>query len=222
MKNRQIFITGAGRGIGLAIADIFRKQGDEVIAPSRDELELSSAESVERYIKAHSRLCPSVMILNAGVNLKADIDAVTPDILQETFQVNLYSSIRLIQGYSGRIRENRGKIILISSLYSLVSREGRIAYASSKSALTGLMKTLALELAPDGVCVNAIAPGYVSTEMTLKNLSPGELAEIECLIPMRRLQEPEEIATLALFLASEENRSITGQLIAVDGGFLCR
>jgi 3-oxoacyl-[acyl-carrier protein] reductase len=115
-----------------------------------------------------------------------------------------------------------GKIVLISSLYSMVTKERRIAYSSSKSALTGLMKTSALELAPYNILVNAVAPGYVMTDMTKKNLSAEEIKNIEQQIPTKRFQSEEDIASLVYFLCSEENKSITGQLIAVDGGYTLR
>ena len=115
-----------------------------------------------------------------------------------------------------------GRIVFISSLYGSVSRERRIAYSSSKHALNGLTKTMALELAPYQITVNCVAPGYVMTEMTRKNLSDEDIKEITKMIPTGKFQEPEEVANTTLFLCSEENKSITGQYIAVDGGFLCR
>ena len=122
----------------------------------------------------------------------------------------------------GMRRRKKGKILLISSLYALISRERRIAYSSSKSALTGLMRTLALELAGDQILVNAVAPGYVMTDMTTQNLTQAEIASISAQIPTGRFQTEDDIAQLAAFLCSDANRSITGQLIAVDGGLTCR
>ena len=92
----------------------------------------------------------------------------------------------------------------------------------SKSALTGLMRTLALELAGDQILVNAVAPGYVMTDMTTQNLTQAEIASISAQIPTGRFQTEDDIAQLAAFLCSDANRSITGQLIAVDGGLTCR
>ena len=104
----------------------------------------------------------------------------------------------------------------------MVSRERRLAYSASKNACIGVVKTTALELAPYNIMVNAVAPGYVMTDMTKRNLSDKEIKEIECLIPTRRFQSEEDIASAVLFLCSDMNNSITGQVLAVDGGFLCR
>jgi NAD(P)-dependent dehydrogenase (short-subunit alcohol dehydrogenase family) len=112
-----------------------------------------------------------------------------------------------------------GRIVNISSVLSLVTREGRMAYASTKSGLNGLSRACALELAPDGILVNAICPGYVETEMTHRNNGPAELKAIAATIPMRRLAQPEEIAKMVAFLCSEENTYCTGQALTVDGGF---
>jgi 3-oxoacyl-[acyl-carrier protein] reductase len=121
------------------------------------------------------------------------------------------------------MKDNReGKIILISSLYATVTKEGRLSYASSKHAITGLVKSLAVELAPYDICVNAVAPGYVMTEMTKQNLSSQEIENIKEMIPMGRFQKPEEIANAVMFLGSEWNKSITGQTLNIDGGFLCK
>ena len=115
-----------------------------------------------------------------------------------------------------------GRIVFISSLYGIVSRERRIAYSSSKNALNGLCKSLAIELGEDNILVNCVAPGYVMTDMTRKNLSEEEINAITNNIPTRRFQTTEDIANITAFLCSDLNQSITGQLIAVDGGFTCK
>lgn len=222
-KGKTVFITGASKGIGKQIADRFIKCGANVIAPRRSELDLADRMSIADYLDRHQNMDTDIMIFCAGVNYKASIENITLDKLYETFQVNLFSAIQIINRYIENMKKKKnGKIIFISSLYAIVSKEERTSYSASKNALTGLMKTLALEGAEDGICVNAVAPGYVLTEMTQKNLSEEELKEIECQIPMHRLQETEEIADVVLFLAGHWNKSITGQLISVDGGFLCR
>ncbi len=221
--NKNVLITGASKGIGKTIKEMFEERGACVCAPSRAELELSDPKSVDAYLNSNADKKIDVIILCAGVNRKTPIEKITDEIMNETFQVNLFSSIRIIQQYIDRMKdEKKGKILFISSLYAIVSKEDRIPYSCSKNAITGLVKTLALECAPYGICVNAVAPGYVLTEMTQRNLSKGEIEEIKELIPMKRLQEKEEIAELVLFLSSDRNKSITGQVIPVDGGFLCR
>ena len=153
----------------------------------------------------------------------AGIEEIDTALAQRVFQVNYFAALELLHAAVPGMRARKeGKVLFISSLYALIARERRIAYSSSKSALTGLMKTLALELAGDQILVNAIAPGYVMTEMTTQNLSLKEIQRITAEIPTGRFQTEEDIAALAAFLCSTANRSITGQLIAVDGGYTCR
>jgi len=222
-KGKTLFLTGGSRGIGREIARVFAENGAQVIAPSRREMDLSNNESICRYCEEHSEISPDIFIHSAGVNELAGINEITPEILKYVFQINIHASAILLSKLCGGMRARHwGRIVFISSLYAIVSRERRIAYSASKHALTGLMKAAALELAPENVLVNSVAPGYVMTEMTKKNLSERELEAVIANIPTGRLQTEREIADMAAFLCSDSNRSITGQLIAVDGGFICR
>lgn len=115
-----------------------------------------------------------------------------------------------------------GRIVNISSVYSLVSREKRSMYSTSKSALNGLTRALAVELGPRGVLANAICPGFVDTELTRQNNTPAEIAALCELVPLGRLAAVREIAEFAYYIGSEANTYITGQTLAIDGGFLCR
>lgn len=221
--NKSVFLTGGSRGIGKVIKDLLEKEGLEVIAPSRKELDLASKESIDHYLKENRDLRPDIFIHCAGTNELAGITEVDQDLLERVFQVNYYAPVALLKQFTASMKEKRwGRIVFISSLYAIVSKERRIAYSSSKNALNGLTKTLALELAEDHILVNEVAPGYVMTDMTRKNLLPDEIREIGSNIPTGRFQSEEDIAYLTAFLCSEQNKSITGQLIAVDGGYLCR
>lgn len=220
-QEKTIFLTGGSRGIGRCICDYFTEKGATVVAPGRNELDLSEQESIERYCA--QGIYADIFIHCAGRNELAGIDEIEVPLAERVFQINYFSVLELLRAIVPGMRARKeGKIVFISSLYALVSRERRIAYSSSKSALTGLMKTLALELAGDQILVNAIAPGYVMTEMTTQNLSCDEIKTIAAGIPTGRFQTGEDIAELAAFLCSAANRSITGQLIAVDGGYTCR
>jgi 3-oxoacyl-[acyl-carrier protein] reductase len=119
-------------------------------------------------------------------------------------------------------RRQYGRIVNVSSVWSLVTKEGRLPYSASKSALNGITRTLAVELAPHNVLVNAVAPGYVNTELTRKNNTPEAIKAFAEQLPIQRLAEPREIAELVAFLCSARNSYITGQVIAIDGGFLCK
>ncbi len=222
-KDKTVFITGASRGIGFCIKKGFEKEGASVIAPLRNELDLSSQTSVREYIENNDLSKTDIFVHCAGVNIKAGIDEVNEEIMEDVFEVNLFSPISLLKPITDGMKKRKsGKIILISSLYAIVSKERRIAYSTSKNALTGLAKTLTLELAPYGILTNCVAPGYVMTDMTRNNLSEEEIIKIEDEIPTGRFQSEKEISDVVTFLCSDNNQSITGQLIAVDGGFLCK
>ena len=222
MNGRTALVTGASRGIGAAVAARFAASGATVLAPSRAEMDLNDGGSITAYLE---RLNTPVDILvnNAGVNWPQSLVDLDDERLDETLSVNLAGPARLARGIApGMVTRSYGRIVNVSSMFALVSYEGRAAYAASKAGLIGLTRTMALELARAGVLVNAVAPGYVATDLTRQNNSPARLAEIEKLIPLGRLAEPEEIAELVAFLCSGRNSYITGQVLVCDGGYTAR
>ncbi|MDX1947666.1 MAG: SDR family NAD(P)-dependent oxidoreductase [Pirellulaceae bacterium] len=222
MQPRTIFITGAARGIGSAIAARYQSLGHQVVAPSRGELDLGSVDSIRRYLADHADLEVEVLINNAGENRPELIDGMPWEEWQRILTVNLSSILLLMQGFSPGMRRRKwGRIVSISSIYSVVSREGRSAYSASKAGLNALTRTAALEWGADGVLVNCVLPGFVATELTRQNNSPEQIATLASLTALKRLAQPEEIAELVLFLGSETNTYITGQALPIDGGFLC-
>lgn len=223
LQGKTAFVTGGSRGIGKCIAQMFRENGAEVIAPTRGELDLSDLKSIQAYIDLHRDLKVDIFVHCAGVNELAGINEITQDVLSRVYDVNLFAPIHLLKAFAPHMQSNAwGRVVFISSLYAIVSRERRIAYSSSKNALSGLCKSLAIELGADNILVNCVAPGYVMTDMTRKNLSELEIHAIEEQMPTRRFQTTEDIANLTAFLCSDLNQSITGQLLAVDGGFTCK
>lgn len=222
MKNRVALVTGASRGIGHAIATVLAREGARVLTPSRSEMDLRNYGSVESYVR--SIVGPiDILVNNAGINLLARLDEVDSAIINETLQINLVAPLLLTQLVAERMMLNRyGRIVNLSSIWSIVSKERRVAYAMSKSAINGMTRTLALELGPYGILVNAIAPGYVNTQLTRQNNSQEQIQAICDNIPLQRLAEPAEIAEVVAFLCSEKNSYMTGHVSVVDGGYLCR
>jgi len=216
---RKAFLTGGNRGIGAAIHRELTRRGFEVWAPGRAELDLADPASIERFTKSHAADVDA-LVNNAGINILKpipDIDAATWKQMQ---QVNLAAPLALMQWAVPFMRQRRwGRIVNISSIFSLVTRENRAPYSMTKAALNALTRNAAIEFGPDGVLVNALCPGYVETEMTTKNNPPAEIERIKSTIPLERMARPEEMAQIAGFLCSEENNYITGQAVIADGGF---
>jgi 3-oxoacyl-[acyl-carrier protein] reductase len=218
---RTALITGASRGIGAAIAAQLTADGFRVLAPTRAELDLLSSASIEAYLAALDQPV-EVLVNDAGINRLGLLEEINLQDLQDTLQINLLAAFRLTQALAPRMRQNRyGRIVNISSVWSVVSRAGRLGYTMSKAALNGMTRSLAVELAADNVLVNAVAPGYVLTDLTRQNNPPAELEKLSASIPARRLAEPSEIAAVVAFLCSEKNTYLTGQTIVVDGGYTC-
>ncbi len=221
MSRYVALVTGGSRGIGSAIAARLRKDEIEVLTPTRDELDLSKDQSINSYIAKLDRKV-DILVNDAGINLLSASDEFQDADLEKTLQVNLAAPMKLARALIPAMKKRRfGRIINISSIWSLVSRPMRLTYSTSKAGLNGFTRSLAVELAPFNILVNAIAPGYVNTELTRQNNTPAEIQVICETIPAKRMAEPDEIAELAAFLASSKNSYITGQIITIDGGYTC-
>ena len=222
MSQRTALVTGAARGIGAAIAEALRAQDVSVLQAGRADLDLSDAASINAWLGRHGGAV-DILVNNAGINVLNDIEAVTPEDWSAMVQVDLTAPLQLIQGIApGMRRRGWGRIVNISSIFGVVTRERRGAYSAVKAGLNGLTRTAAVELAPSGVLVNSVCPGYVATDLTRQNNSPADIEKIEATIPLGRLAAPDEIARLVAWLCSEANTYLTGQTILVDGGFTCR
>lgn len=218
---RTALITGTSRGIGRAISERLINDGVKVLTPTRAEMNLESAESIETYLSSLKKPI-DVLINDAGINRVALLDNIRAEDIQTTLQVNLLAPFRLTQVIASQMcKRHYGRIVMLSSIWSVISRPGRASYTMSKTALNGLTRSLAIELARYNVLVNAVAPGYVLTDLTRQNNSEAEIEKISTTIPMGRMAEPEEIASVVSFLCSEQNTYLTGQIIIVDGGYTC-
>lgn len=222
MLGRTALITGASRGIGRAIAELFRSQGATVLVPSRQEMDLTSTPSIEAYCaKLDEKV--DILVNNAGINPLAAAGEFSDVDLTATLQVNLIAPMVLTRALSpGMAERGYGRIVNISSIWSGVCKPRRFVYATTKSGINGMTRAAAVELAGSGVLVNAVAPGFVATELTRQNNSEEELRRISENIPAGRLAEPREIAEVVAFLCSSRNSYLAGQTIFVDGGFTCQ
>jgi 3-oxoacyl-[acyl-carrier protein] reductase len=219
---RTALVTGAARGIGAAIAAELAAAGCRVVAPARAELDLGNAASVEAWLIANSGLAVDILVNNAGINVLRPLPEIETAGWSAMVQTNLTAPLRLLQAFApGMAVRGWGRVLNVSSVFSLITKERRAAYSMTKAALNALTRSAAVEFGPAGVLVNSLAPGYVDTALTRQNNSPEAMAVIAGLIPLRRLAQPAELARAAAFLVSEANTYLTGQTIVVDGGFTC-
>lgn len=240
LKNKVALITGGTRGIGKSIAELFCKAGaillitgtkkEEIEAFNKNEktgkitylyLDFSVEESVNDFInKILPQFQIDILINNAGIN-KIDLNIKTTDMDFDLLNdVNLKGPYVLTREVSKQMIINRyGRIVNITSIWSVVSRSGRSLYSLTKWGIIGLTKTLSTELAEYNILVNSVAPGFTKTDLTESTNSKDELNSINTLIPIKRMAEPFEIANLVAFLSSNLNTYITGQNIIIDGGY---
>jgi 3-oxoacyl-[acyl-carrier protein] reductase len=219
---RTALVTGASRGIGRAIAVRLSEDGFKVLAPARTQLDLLSRRSINAWLGGLTEPV-DVIVNNAGINPLAASTDITDRDFDDTLQVNLTGPLCILRGLIPQMKQRRyGRIVNISSIWSVIAKPMRLSYSVSKSGINALTRSLAVELAPFDVLVNAVAPGYVNTDLTRQNNPPHELEAIARSIPIQRLAEPAEIAELVAFLCSRRNTYITGQIILIDGGYSCQ
>ena len=216
----KALITGSSRGIGKSIKNLFEKRGIYVYSPTRQEMDLCSNESIKDYTDTIKDA--DILINCAGINDLSSIEEMTENKLLQMIQVNLISQTMLIKQLAPSMKKrNYGRIVNFSSIWCDFSKERRIMYSIAKSGVKGLTTAAAVELSKYNILVNAVAPGFVNTEMTSQNNTPEQIKALADSLPVKRLAEPEEIAEFVYFLSSEKNSFITGQTIFIDGGFSC-
>ena len=228
----RVLVTGGTRGIGYAIANAFLEQGAEVHITGTAEkgqgpldsiyhsCDFTHTGSLENLCDSLKNLGINVLINNAGINKTGAFAELSPEDFLSIQQVNLYSALRLIQAVlPGMMSKSWGRIVNITSIFSIVSKEFRAPYSASKFGMDGMTASLAAEVAESGVLVNSVAPGFIDTELTRKVLGEDGMREIVEKVPIRRMGKPEEVARLVLWLASNENTFVSAQNISIDGGF---
>lgn len=241
LKAKTAVITGASRGIGAAIAEKFASLGANIAIldiGNEEKATALKAEIMEKYgVKAEFYICNvtdfescketvkkvtedlgkiDILVNNAGITRDSLLMTMEEAAFDAVINTNLKGSFNMIKAASrGFIKNKYGKIINISSVSGLSGIAGQANYSSSKAGIIGLTKAVAKELGAKNVCCNAIAPGFIMTDMT-KDLNSDE--EFLKAIPLKRLGKPEDVANLAAFLASEASDYITGEVIRTDGG----
>lgn len=247
MKNtrKTVLITGAARGIGaacaekfaalgynivlnyrtsekqaLALAETLKQNGAQVLCVCADVSDANAVESLFAQAEAAFGQV-DILINNAGISQIKMLCDVTEADWRHMFAVNMDSAYLCSKrALCAMVAQKWGRIIHISSMWGICGASCEVPYSASKAALIGFTKALAKELAPSGITVNALAPGFIDTPMN-RNVSPEDTAAFIEEIPVGRIGKPHEVAHAAAFLAHEDSGYITGQVLAVDGGITC-
>ena len=236
LRGEIALVTGASRGIGAAIAAQFQAAGAQVIGTATTPggaakiagrlggseagmvLDVASGESVQALMKELAGRMPTILVNNAGIVRDNLLLRMKPRDWQDVINTNLNSAYRLCKAcLRGMLKARRGRIINVSSVVGVAGAAGQGNYAAAKAGLLGLTRALALEVAARGITVNAIAPGYIETDMTAQVSPERRQAVIEG-IPARRAGAPGDVAGAAVFLASPAAAYVTGTTLHVNGG----
>ena len=236
MTKKNIFISGASRGIGKSMAQHFAKNNFNVVGTSRNifkfdndlenlfpiKLDVTSRNDVKDCFDElkSKNLLPDILINNAGITADQLFLRMSDDDWDNVINTNLTGTFNLTKIFLKNMIKNKfGRIINISSISGLMGNPGQVNYSSSKAALNGFTKSLAKEVGSRNITVNCVAPGFIDTDMT-SFIEDNERNEILKQIPLNKFGVPEDISKLVMFLMSDEASYITGQTISIDGGLL--
>jgi len=227
-----VLITGASRGIGAEISRAFAERGARVIgtrtsssetnSPCSDWLiaDFADVEQIRSCAEEVEKIGPDVLINNAGINKIGPYTSIDPEDFLRIHQVNVFAPFLLCQAAIPAMKARAwGRIVNISSIWGKIGKEFRAPYAASKFALDGITLALAAEHSQDGILANCVAPGFTDTELTRRVLGEDGIRQLTAMVPIRRMASAHEIASFVAWLGSDENTYITGQNIAIDGGF---
>ena len=236
MQDKTVLITGAGRGIGRACAAAFAEAGAQVIAVARTQADLESLsaeypEAIENWVndvtdegfyeRVESLTKLDVLINNAGMNRPQPFVDVDLETLNSVVDLNVRAMFQTAQSAARVMLGNgSGSIINMSSQMGHIGSPNRSVYCMTKHAVEGLTKAMAVELAPQGVRVNALAPTFIETPMTSAMLNDPDFKEfVQKMIPLGKVGQPNDVAVAALYLASDAAAMVTGHSLRIDGGW---
>jgi 3-oxoacyl-[acyl-carrier protein] reductase len=243
LQNKIVLVTGAAKGIGRAIAELFANEGARLVLTGRNvealetltatllphadghlvyTMDVREIDSIRQVFEALSaqKIYIDCIVNNAGIMKDATLQMVKPELIRDIYETNVYGTILPTQyALKSFLRKRGGSVINMTSIIGTNGNLGQTIYGSSKTAIIGFTKSLSKELASLNVRVNAIAPGFIDTDMT-KNMDPKFYEKNLQAIGMRRIGKPEDVAKVALFLASDLSAYVTGQVIGVDGGMI--
>ncbi|MEH1169370.1 3-oxoacyl-ACP reductase FabG [Micromonospora sp. CPCC 205539] len=227
---RTVLVTGGNRGIGLAIAQAFAKQGDRVAVTHRSgeapeglfgvRADVTDAASIDAAFTAvEAELGPvEVLVANAGMTDDTLLLRMSEEQFTSVVDTNLTGAFRVAKRASGKmLRAKWGRMIFISSVVGLAGGAGQVNYAASKAGLVGVARSITRELGSRNITANVVAPGFIDTDMTA-GLSDDRKAEIKKSIPAGRMASPDEVAAVVTWLAGDTAGYVSGAVIPVDGG----
>lgn len=235
LKDKVVIVTGASRGIGKAICELFAQEGSKLVVTAKDNIDslseikgaylslkvdLSKEADLEKLVSETAKKCGRIDILinNAGTFEQIDFEKIAKDNLDSMLDVNLKGPFLLVQKVIPYMKEQKsGKIINIVSGAGKMGSSKASHYASAKAGVIALTKSLAKAYGGFNININAIAPGFIETDM-IKEMLDKDLDKIKQAIPLKKIGTTKDVAGLALFLASNDSDYITGQTINVDGG----
>ncbi|MEJ2176575.1 MAG: SDR family NAD(P)-dependent oxidoreductase [Gammaproteobacteria bacterium] len=236
-KDKVVLITGGRSGIGQAIANRFDDEGARVFTAQRGEdplfesffVDFTERDAPDRVIADLIDRAGQldVLVNNAGMMQQASVEETTYDDWQTNLMVNLTAPFLLIKAALPHLRKSRGNIVNIGSIEGLGSNPRHAAYCASKAGLHGLTRAVAVDHGHEGIRCNAVAPGWIDTDLNLEFIASTEnprqfKKQINRIHPLGRTGLPEEIASLVAFLAAEESGFITGQVYTADGGRMAK
>ena len=233
MEHKKVIVTGGNRGIGKGIVLSLLDQGYLVLATSRDSkkfdmshqnlevtnLDVCDQASIDNFQKIVNDFDPDILINNAGITKDNLFLRMTEDDWAEVIDTNLNSVFRMTKlVVRGMLKKKWGRIINISSISGSMGNPGQTNYSASKAGVDAFTRSLAKELGSRNITVNSIAPGFIQTDMTESLINDDLVMKI----PLKRIGNVDDVASLVNFLASEESNYITGQTLVVDGGLFMK